>query len=87
MKQFPLLTVTAAVVSNKAHSFKDVFELMKTLAGLKRLKKGKGNKQVQAGPSSKIIPEIVGWVKACGFQCKTKPDSNTASSIANKYSK
>ena len=39
------------------------------------------------GPSSKMIPEIVGWVKACGFGCKTKPDSYAASSIADKYSK
>jgi predicted RNase H-related nuclease YkuK (DUF458 family) len=41
----------------------------------------------EAGPSSKMIPEIVGWVKACGFGCKTKPDSYASSSIANKYSK
>ena len=39
------------------------------------------------GPSSKIIPEIVGWVKSCGFECKTKPESYAASSIANRYSK
>ncbi|MGE5630081.1 MAG: ribonuclease H-like YkuK family protein [Caulobacteraceae bacterium] len=39
------------------------------------------------GPSSKMIPEIVGWVKACGFECKTKPESYAASCIANKYSK
>lgn len=41
----------------------------------------------ETGPSSKIIPEIVGWVKACGFGCKTKPNSYASSSIANKYSK
>lgn len=39
------------------------------------------------GPSSSVIPEIVGWVKGCGFNCNTKPDSYAASSIANKYSK
>jgi hypothetical protein len=39
------------------------------------------------GPSSKMIPEIVGWVKSCGFDCKIKPDSYAASSIADKYSK
>ena len=39
------------------------------------------------GPSSKMIPEIVGWVKSCGFECKTKPESYAASSIANRYSK
>ena len=39
----------------------------------------------ETGLSSKIIPEIVGWVRACGFKCKTKPDSYASSSIANKY--
>ncbi len=39
------------------------------------------------GPSKKMIPEISAWVRACGFDCKTKPESYTASSIANKYSK
>lgn len=39
------------------------------------------------GPTSKMIPEIVSWVNACGFQCKTKPYSYAASSIANKLSK
>ena len=39
------------------------------------------------GPTSKMIPEIVGWVKACGFDCKVKPDSYAASSIADRYSK
>lgn len=39
------------------------------------------------GKSSKLIPEIVGWIRACGFDCETKPDSYAASSIADKYSK
>lgn len=39
------------------------------------------------GPTSKVIPEITSWVKACGFACCTKPYSYTASSIANKFSK
>ena len=39
------------------------------------------------GPSRQSIPEIVGWVKACGYNVITKPDSYAASSIANKYSK
>ena len=33
------------------------------------------------------ISEIVGWVKACGFDCKVKPDSYCASSIADRVSK
>ncbi|MCY6369337.1 ribonuclease H-like YkuK family protein [Clostridium ganghwense] len=39
------------------------------------------------GPSSSVIPEITGWVKGCGFNCNTKPNSYAASSIANRYSK
>ena len=38
-------------------------------------------------PSSKTIPEIVGWINACGYKAVVKPDSLAASSIANKYSK
>lgn len=39
------------------------------------------------GQTSKLIPEIVGWIKACGFGCETKPNSYAASSIADKYTK
>lgn len=39
------------------------------------------------GQSSKLIPEIVGWIKACGFGCETKPNSYAASSIADRYTK
>ncbi|KPU45635.1 hypothetical protein OXPF_08680 [Oxobacter pfennigii] len=39
------------------------------------------------GPTSKLIPEIVGWITSCGFKCNTKPHSYAASSIANRYSK
>ncbi|WP_350344348.1 ribonuclease H-like YkuK family protein [Proteinivorax tanatarense] len=39
------------------------------------------------GPTSRMIPEIVGWVKGCGFDCEIKPEATTASSIANKFSK
>lgn len=39
------------------------------------------------GPSRVVIPEVVGWIKACGFDVWFKPDSYAASSIANKYSK
>jgi hypothetical protein len=42
-----------------------------------------GNK----GPTSRYISEIVGWVKACGFDCRIKPDSYCASSIADRVSK
>lgn len=39
------------------------------------------------GKTNVLIPEITAWVKACGYECSIKPDSFTASSIANKYSK
>jgi predicted RNase H-related nuclease YkuK (DUF458 family) len=42
-----------------------------------------GNK----GPTSRYISEIVGWVRACGFDCRIKPDSYCASSIADRVSK
>lgn len=41
----------------------------------------------QNGPSRQVIPEIVGWIKACGYEVIVKPDSWAACSIANKYSK
>lgn len=39
------------------------------------------------GPSSKVIPEIVGWIRSCGYKAVIKPDSVAACSIADKYSK
>ena len=41
----------------------------------------------QNGPSKQVIPEIVGWIKSCGYDVIVKPDSWAACSIANKYSK
>ena len=34
-----------------------------------------------------LVSEIMGWVEAEGFECVIKPDSYTASGIANKFSK
>ena len=39
------------------------------------------------GPSRLVIPEIVGWITACGYKAIVKPESYAACSIANKYSK
>ena len=39
------------------------------------------------GKTKDLVPEIVGWIKACGYECVVKPDSYAASSIANKISK
>lgn len=45
---------------------------------------------VDAGPNGKsreVIADICGWVHACGYEVKTKPDSYASSSVANKISK
>lgn len=47
---------------------------------------------VDAGNSTKgktrpLIPELVGWIQACGYGVCTKPDSFVASTIADKISK
>lgn len=39
------------------------------------------------GKTSQLIPELVAWIRACGYDCKIKPDSFAASSIADKISK
>lgn len=39
------------------------------------------------GPSCQVIPEVVGWIKSCGYKAVVKPDSYAACSIANKFSK
>ncbi|WP_373262187.1 ribonuclease H-like YkuK family protein [Hungatella hathewayi] len=39
------------------------------------------------GKTKELIPEIVGWIRACGYECVVKPDSYTASSIADRISK
>lgn len=41
----------------------------------------------EMGDSKQVIPEIVGWITACGYKAVIKPDSFAACSIANKYSK
>ena len=39
------------------------------------------------GKTWQLIPELVAWVHACGYDCSVKPDSYVASSIADKISK
>ena len=39
------------------------------------------------GKTKDLIPELIGWIKACGYECQVKPDSYAASSIADKISK
>ena len=45
---------------------------------------------VDAGPNGKskeVINQVCGWVQACGYDVKTKPESYAASGVANKISK
>lgn len=39
------------------------------------------------GKTKELIPELIGWIRACGYDCCIKPDSYVASSIADKISK
>ena len=39
------------------------------------------------GKTKELIPGLIGWIHACGFEAKCKPDSYAASSIADKISK
>ena len=39
------------------------------------------------GKTRELIPEIVGWVRACGYDVKVKPESFCASTIADRISK
>jgi len=39
------------------------------------------------GKTKELIPELIGWIKSCGYDCSVKPDSYVASSIADRISK
>ena len=39
------------------------------------------------GKTRELIPELVGWIRSCGYDCRTKPDSFVASTIADRISK
>ncbi|MBR7045386.1 MAG: hypothetical protein IKI23_06970 [Lachnospiraceae bacterium] len=39
------------------------------------------------GKTRALIPELVGWIRACGYDCRTKPESFVASTIADRISK
>jgi len=39
------------------------------------------------GKTRDLIPGLVGWIKACGYDCEVKPDAFVASTIADKISK
>lgn len=39
------------------------------------------------GKTKELIPMLVGWIKACGYDCAVKPESYCSSSIADRLSK
>lgn len=39
------------------------------------------------GESRQLIQQLTGWVKSCGYTPRIKPESYTASTIADKYTK
>ncbi len=41
----------------------------------------------EKGKTKELIPELVGWVKACGYEARVKPESFVASGVADKISK
>lgn len=41
----------------------------------------------EKGKTKELIPELVGWVTALGYEAKVKPDSYVASGVADKISK
>ncbi len=41
----------------------------------------------EKGKTKELIPELIGWVKACGYEAQVKPDSYVASGIADRISK
>lgn len=41
----------------------------------------------EKGKTKALIPQLVGWVKASGYDAKTKPESFVASTIADRISK
>ena len=68
----------------------DAFEVLKETAGFDYEKAMNFCIHVDAGvngPSKKVIPEIVGWITACGYKVIIKPESFAASTIANRISK
>lgn len=61
----------------------DYPELMENMLFSIHIDAGKSDK----GKTKELVPELVGWIRACGYDCEVKPDSYAASSIADKISK
>ena len=41
----------------------------------------------EKGKTKALIPELVGWIKSCGYDAHCKPDAFVASCVADKISK
>ena len=39
------------------------------------------------GKTKDLIPSLIGWIHSCGYEACVKPDSWTASTVANRISK
>ena len=39
------------------------------------------------GKTKELIPELVGWIRACGYDAEVKPEAYVASTIADRISK
>ena len=97
VSKIPLLRdVRSKLYSETQSSLEVAMRLIECLEGDNRYREMYGacpiSIHVDAGNSDKgktamLIPEIVGWVRSLGYECKVKPDSFVASSIADKISK
>lgn len=73
-----------------AEQLVEAFDDIKTTTGFDIVRKAGMSIHVDAGQNGKsrqVIPEIVGWVRACGYDVVVKPDSYAASTIADRISK
>lgn len=74
------LNIAMALTENMEKNFKELFDSI-----LFSIHIDAGRSEL--GKTKELIPELVGWIKACGYDCEIKPDSYAASSIADKISK
>lgn len=74
------LEIAMQLTSLLESNYKDLYD--NTLFSI-HVDAGSSNK----GKTKELIPELVGWIKACGYDCEVKPDSYAASSIVDRISK
>lgn len=88
----PLINIHDKLTTETSNSIQLASELLDTLItypieGISNLEITIHSDIGEHGPTSKLIPEIVGWIRACGFECEIKPNSFAASTIADRISK